>query len=594
MQRTPLNSFEPTEAELDYFIRALGVEADIDLAQAIKRELGILPGMWTILTHAADGALLFMNIDTGQVTWEHPRITEISKLVRSAVQGKTSHKEANEARKMLKTETGLRSDIVGIRHEHKERLKSLQDEAETCKNTAYRRYLQDTRDAEVGIKAEVEAAHADTIRRLKAEAADYERTEEERLNSDAARERRQFHAELQMAQTSKHRVILDENGAKAFQLKKKEEVRFKNELKALHESLQKRKVDVTLVVADYEKYRAELEAKLQDERHKMNILYMERKEKKLKTLEENAKMYCESNIDKEIKPLREYVDSYDVRLESIKEGLRREFEQEIACEIDKLTKIYHAKIEQIRRRAERHLVKKLDGLGKSADASDLLKSQVVNLQEKFMDEVLRASVSLSSQNILNQLTQNIEATKKKLEDADLQLSERNKEISLANKDFFDVQENVAEPKTLLHTKRYKGSALSSPRLNIKSSFADLMSAPTSTKASTGRNGLFRSPINFEVEESSDEEDIQLALRKDMRRKLLSCDGGIAPSSSVPDIRQSLTFYSRLLSRQVQSRIDLKASLNKHSTWMNDIRNELSVALSGVRAKRRYVERRPFE
>jgi hypothetical protein len=588
MQRSPEGAFKPSERELKYFARALGANEDHELKLLLEGELGRLPRSWTVVTHAEDGALLYMNTDTGEVSWEHPRIVEISNLVRGVQQQRLRAADIEEVKGLIGSEEGIKADILGIRRQYDERQAALHADVQTSKYRAHRRFMQDTRRAEAEIKEALEAEFARRLKQIQAEANDYMQTEQARLDQDTARARQKFHGDFQVAQTAKHKVILDENGAKVFQLRKKEEVRYKLELKTLTATLQRRKVDVALVVADCVKYRAHLQAQHQALVQSARQQHSDNKQAKLEKLVQRAEKYKEQTTAPEIRALQAYTESFDARLATVKQALKQEFDQEIAGEIDRLAKIYHIKADEVIQTAERRLTREL--LRCSTESSELLKAQVTVLQEKCQDDFIRASASLGSQATLESLKLEVGAAKRKLSEAALLLDDRDNLLQQASSELKRLQDCAQEPPRMKHF----GSPGVNPLLMIRSSYSDRMSAPTSTKASTGRNVAFRSPYTFE---ETDEDRIEAKTQREGSKRDFypsmsmgdpsRSKGDFYPSASVPIIRQSFSIYSRLLSRQVQSRIDLKTSLNKHSAWLDNVRDELAVAICGLRARRRY-------
>lgn len=602
-------SFEPSDLEVKYFAKKTPDGDNEVIIRTIKAELGRLPKTWVVLTHAEDGAMLYRNNDTGQVTWDHPRTTEILNMLTAGGQFKQGEMKSGEWGRSIETETELETDMLKLRRQHNDQMALLQDSVQASQLEVRRRWIEDTQNNEAEIKAQMGAHYAESIRRLRIENDSAERAQICCIETEAARQRQMFHADLQIAQSCKNKEILEESAVKAFQLKKKEDVRFKAEVKDLFEALQSQRLKTALAVSDYERAYEELKAEMQVHLAKMTELYAQHLDTKLKSLADKAHRYTRLIEDRDIKPLQEYIADYDARLVDLKNTLRRQFDEGMQSEIDVIARVYQAKVDEIRQEAEQKLSAELEGVGSSLDSTALLKSQVASLQERCFDEVLRASASLNSQHRLNQMSQELEVAQRKLADADALLTDRQIELRDAHAKLLELEEQdqalAAKPigtpqyvhssaaKTLLQPKAVSANLLPTPKLHIKSSFSDRMSAPTSTKASSGRNVLFQSPYNFEADASS-EEDIQDALRQDMQRTLLSCDGGLGPTSSLPNLQKSASFYSRLLSRQVQSRIDLKSSLTKHAEWMDSVRNELTVAISGVRAKRRYVARRPLE
>jgi hypothetical protein len=589
MQRSPEGAFQPSDQELKYFARVLGANGDHELEHLLKGERSKLPRSWTVVTHAEDGALLYMNTDTGQVSWEHPRIVEISNLVRTVQQQHLRAADVEEVKRLIGTEEGIKADILGIRRQYDERQAALHADVQTSKYRAHRRFMQETRRAEAEIKEELEADFARRLKQIQAEANDYVRTEQERLDQATSGQRQKFHADFQVAQSAKHKVILDENGAKAFQQRKKEEVRYKLELKTLTETLQRRKLDVALVVADCEKHRAELQAQHQALVQSAHQQHSAKKQAKLERLVQRAEKYKEQTTTSEIKTLQAFVESFDARLSTVKQVLKREFDQEIAGEIDKLAKIYHTKADEVRQTAERRLTRELHRC--STESSELLKAQVTVLQDKCQDDFIRASASLGSQATLESLKLEVGSAKRKLSDAALLLDDRDNHLQQASSELKKLQDCAQEPPKMKH---FGSPSVKNPLLMIRSPYSDRMSAPTSTKASTGRNVVFRSPYTFEEidEDRSEAKTQREGSRRDVYASVSRGDpsvskGDFYPSASVPSIRQSFSIYSRLLSRQVQSRIDLKTSLNKHSVWLDNVRDELAVAICGVRARRRH-------
>lgn len=584
MPSCPGTSFEPTDLELRYFAKDLGVECDAALAKLIKREIAKLPGMWVVLTHAEDGALLYLNNDTGEVTWEHPRRAEISKLVSSS---RLDRKKRGEGLRWIeKTDEEFIGEMQEISNQYQERLWALREDSESDLYSAYQKHIQDTRNTEEKIRTQLEEDYACERRRLKDEAAYYEKVEMDRIDADATRERQMFHANFQISQSHRNRVTLDEVRAKSFMPKAELEEKHRDVLRFLTEALQMRKRDTTLAVGEYEKYRAELEAQKQKLVELLMQRHHERKHAKLKKLEEYVNRYREFTGTDKIESLKIYLASYADRLEAEKETLMTAFQLKKVRIVSKLTTQYHSKSAQIKHSSEQKLQSELNDATSSQLA--LLNSQANDLQEKYIDKVLRASATLTRNRSSSQTIQRIEELNRKIADAHMLLIDRNKTLQQATSKLLTLHEQAipgftdietAPPEEELHvlsqqhpSKSPVGHLVTSPKLMIRSSFSDRLSAPTSTKASTGKNAFQRGCIDFGAEDSYREDEDRDVFTLERSYDEFTCD--LAPSVSLPIIRQSIDFSTRLLSRQAQTRAGLKANLNRHSCWMKAMQSEL--------------------
>jgi hypothetical protein len=589
------HSFEPSELELKYFARKLG--ADDTRHPMLRQLLATLPRSWSVVTHAEDGALLYINQDTGQLTWEHPRLQEISCLLN----------EVNENRGV----TDRTTDIETTKQQHQTLMTTLKAEAEAAKHSLFRHYMNKTSSAEAEIKEHLAREHAERIRQMRAEAEVSRRVEEAGLHEEMSR------LSSEHLQMSRHTE--EDEDLMAVHQWKTEETRFKNELKALRDSLQHRRLEVAAVVAQSKQHRTELEAKRHQELQSLTQEYVDRKIHKLVTLENNAKRYSERAIVPEINALQRYVEAFQQRLDETKTTLRKQFEAEIEEEIRQLDREYRAAIVVVRGKAETRLAREavrshstnparqtsegrgrdsVSVVGYSAETADLLKSKEGLLQEWLLDNVLLASTSLSKLNGLSHLQQEIGAVKLQLSDADLKLEDRENDLHRANEQLQELQ-GANEAELEIRSEPFPGRTATVPALQLKQCLSDRGSLPTSTKASTMRHLLYRNPSH---QQQIYNEDVEEALKRSMRDKHLSCDGGMDPSASLPNLRQSLKLYSALLSRGVWSTTHKQPDLLELGALYLGGHERLGcigmqgsktrgIRAAGVRARRKYVERR---